>query len=314
VEGLTSDQEEHKPATVDNSVKAYFVQDNRIVRTGELAESIRKPRSTFKVQVEEIEDEYWINDAKMSKARHGIIEEMDPKDAGDAVEGRAEERNPLQNIPEWAEDNPKRTALEPVEGEELDPPPQELGPIVLRPKRNPRPGNSAIGVSALAVQGWVVSIKEGCVIIRLDSGVDISLISEDFYNQLKNPPPIREGHKMSLAQLTDKGTVIRGYTKLKILMMTLSDELIETEAEVYVVKGMSVPILLSEDYQINYEIGVSRNVETGTRISFRSLPYEVAATGIEAFAGRAEVHQLAAELTVFSSKFTKAKEHRRAKV
>jgi hypothetical protein len=149
--------------------------------------------------------------------------------------------------------------------------------------------------------------------LRLDSGADISLISEEFLNSLPNPPPIRKGHRMNLAQLTDKGTVIKGFTKLKLLMMSMSGETIELEAEVYVVKGMSVPVLLGEDFQLNYEIGVSRNVETGTRIAFKDTPYEVEATGVEAFAGRSEVHALAANLTTLLKAVTKAKEHRRAK-
>jgi hypothetical protein len=118
---------------------------------------------------------------------------------------------------------------------------------------------------------------------------------------------------MSLAQLMDKGTTIRGYTKLQILMRTITGELIMLEEEAYMVRGMSVPILLGEDFQINYELGVIRNVETGSKIVWRNLPYEVEATGIEPYAGRKEVHQLAAGLTTHARLVTKAKEHRRAK-
>jgi hypothetical protein len=118
---------------------------------------------------------------------------------------------------------------------------------------------------------------------------------------------------MSLAQLTDKGTTIRGYTKLQILMRTITGELIMLEEEAYMVRGMSVPILLGEDFQINYELGVIRNVETGSKIVWRNLPYEVEATGIEPYAGRKEVHQLAAGLTTHAQSVTKAKGHQRAK-
>jgi hypothetical protein len=80
---------------------------------------------------------------------------------------------------------------------------------------------------------------------------------------------------MSLAQLTDKGTTIRGYTKLWILMRAMSGELLMLETEAYVGWGMTVPILLGEDFQINYELGVSRNIETSSKIVWRNLPYEV---------------------------------------
>ncbi|KAJ7443799.1 hypothetical protein FB451DRAFT_1413427 [Mycena latifolia] len=117
----------------------------------------------------------------------------------------------------------------------------------------------------------------------------------------------------SPCKLTDKGTVIKGYTKLKILMLTTSGELLETEVEAYVVKGMGVPILLGEDYQLNYELGVSRSLEEGTKVLFKDAPYEVEANGVEPFIGRAEVHSLAAGLTTHSRRFTQAKEHHRAK-
>ncbi|KAJ7205089.1 hypothetical protein C8J57DRAFT_1259106 [Mycena rebaudengoi] len=58
------------------------------------------------------------------------------------------------------------------------------------------------------------------------------------------PPMIREGHKMTLAQLTDQGTVIKGYTKLRIFMLSTEGEMVESEVEAYVVKGMLVPLLL----------------------------------------------------------------------
>jgi hypothetical protein len=118
---------------------------------------------------------------------------------------------------------------------------------------------------------------------------------------------------MSLAQLTDKGTTIKGYCKLRILMKATSGEWLVLEAEVYVVKGMSVPILLGEDFQLNYELGVSRNVEEGTKILFKDLPYKVEASGIEAFAGRSEMQRLAAGLTSHARSCTKAREHRRVK-
>jgi hypothetical protein len=54
-------------------------------------------------------------------------------------------------------------------------------------------------------------------------------------------------------------------------------------------------------------------VESGTKILFRGLPYEVPASGIEPYEGRSEVHHLAARLTEHSRRFSKAKEHRRAK-
>jgi hypothetical protein len=45
-------------------------------------------------------------------------------------------------------------------------------------------------------------------------------------------------------------------------------QLIESEAEAYMVPHMTVPILLGEDYQTNYEIGVLRSIEEGLMVNF----------------------------------------------
>lgn len=86
---------------------------------------------------------------------------------------------------------------------------------------------------------------------------------------------------MKLWQLTDKDATIKGLVKLPVTMISKNGELIETEAEAYVVPRMTVPILLGEDFQLTYKIGVTRNVEEGTVISFGRTDYEVRARGVE---------------------------------
>jgi hypothetical protein len=74
------------------------------------------------------------------------------------------------------------------------------------------------------------------------------------------------------------------------MMESTHGEILQLEAEAYVVKGMSVPILLGEDFQLNYELGVTRNVEEGTKLRFGRTEHEVEATGVENFAGMAQLH------------------------
>ena len=38
---------------------------------------------------------------------------------------------------------------------------------------------------------------------------------------------------------------------------------VETEAKAYIVPKMTVPILLGEDYQMNYEVNVNRSLREG---------------------------------------------------
>ena len=64
-------------------------------------------------------------------------------------------------------------------------------------------------------------------------------------------------------------------------MMTDDGVVLESEAEAYVVPGMTVPILLGEDYQLTYEIGVSRNVEEGPRIHFGRAEWKLSAQQVD---------------------------------
>jgi hypothetical protein len=263
-------------------------------------------RSTFKVQIEEIEDEYWEYEARMPKATRFTLEEV--------LQG-GEEEDTEENLGDSEKDAEKEEPTKKTEPMvELDPPPLDLEPVFLKARHSPRSGDSALGVSVLAVKGWVENVKGEPIDLQLDSCADITLVSEEYYHSLPKPPPLRVGHRMSLAQLTDEDTVIKGYAKLKIFMPSRNGEILGTEAEAYIVCGMSVLILLGEDFQLNYELGVSHNVETSTKVLFRNTPYEVEATGVGSFAGQSEAHAIASGLTVYANNVAKSKAHRRSKV
>lgn len=51
---------------------------------------------------------------------------------------------------------------------------------------------------------------------------------------------------------------------------TIVGDTIKTEVEVYVVLGMSVSVLLGEDYQLSYKLTIHQNLQDGITISFRS--------------------------------------------
>jgi hypothetical protein len=175
--------------------------------------------------IEEVEDKYWEQQARMPKAKFGILE------VGDSPEEEGQgEKSGNQEIKIVAEGKDAESTMHLP----LPPPPEESEPILLRPKRNPKPGDSALGISVLSVRGWIGSLEDAPVDLRLDSCADITLISEETHAALRNPPPIRWGHKMSLSQLTNKNTIIRGYTKLWILMRVVSGEIILLEPEAYV--------------------------------------------------------------------------------
>lgn len=136
----------------------------------------------------------------------------------------------------------------------------------------------AVGVSVLSARGYVGSLKNVETDLRLDCCADITLISSDFYNSLVTKPKIKQGMHMQLWQLTDKDLKLRGFVRIPIYMVTDDGNIIETEAEAYVIPNMTVPILLGEDYQQSYEVCVTQNVEEGTHLSFHHHEYWIRAT------------------------------------
>ncbi|KAJ6476078.1 hypothetical protein C8R45DRAFT_934709 [Mycena sanguinolenta] len=200
---------ECKPATEIVNVKGKLASDNKELIHGK---EITGRQRILKVEVEEIEDEYWLQEARMPKARTGILEENVDK---------VEPESPfdLEEVTEMeVETNRSAYLAETLE----DPLPAEVVPIQVRPKRRPRVGDSALGVSVLSIKGWIGSLKEELIDLHLDSCADISLVSEEFLNSLRIRPTIREGRRMTLVQLTDQGTVIKGFCRLKILVMATS--------------------------------------------------------------------------------------------
>ncbi|KAJ7259458.1 hypothetical protein C8J57DRAFT_1515521 [Mycena rebaudengoi] len=96
-------------------------------------------------------------------------------------------------------------------------------------------------------------------------------------------------------------------------MLSEDDQLLEMEAEAYVVKGMSVPILLGEDFQVTYEIGITRNIETGSSLTFRGSDQVVKATGVDPIVDTKAIHSLTTSLTVHADSVTRIRQHRRNK-
>ena len=189
------------------------------------------------------------------------------------------------------------------------PPPTQDKPIRLCKKRFTPAGTSALGVSVLSTKGWVGNLQNGLVDLRLDSCVDVTLISEEFFRSLKHAPKEKQGMRMQLWQLTDKESSLKGFVRIPIIMQSEEGILLESEAEAYIVPGMTVPILLGEDYQLNYELGVTRNVEMGTRLKFAGTDLQVLAQRVDRTSDFNRMRQSA----LLAGHFICSKLHRRAK-
>ena len=85
--------------------------------------------------------------------------------------------------------------------------------------------------------------------------------------------------------------------------------LLETEAEAYVVPNMTVPILLGEDYHINYELIVAHKIDFRSVVNFAGVPYTVPARGV----GRTRDFERMRQSACVTASFVKAKLHKRNK-
>ncbi|KAF7968769.1 hypothetical protein HWV62_29370 [Athelia sp. TMB] len=212
-----------------------------------------------------------------------------------------------------SEDDPirldQRQANASFRQEETDfpPPPKESEIFVVPRRKKALPGQAALGVSVLSMKGRAGSLEDEVVDLRLDSCADVSLVSSEFVRKLKHKLPIRQGMKMRLWQLTDRNATLEGYVNLPLFVESEEGTVIQTEVEAYVVPGMSVDILLGEDYQLAFEMTTSRHVEKGTTVSYRHCPHKIRAEAV----GRTEDFAKVAPTHVSNASYVKAKAHRR---
>ena len=269
-----------------------------------------------KVSVEEVEDEAWDAYRKKPKSPKHLLEALDDLDDHQIPQDTLADVPTIP--PEWnaqkqvldAEIGFNKQDKQGAENPEVPlPPPPKDEPYRLRKKRFTPAGTSALGVSVLSTKGWVGNLENAAVDLRLDSCADVTLISEDFFRSLKGAPKERQGMRMQLWQLTDKDSSLRGFVRIPILMQSDEGVLLESEAEAYIVPGMTVPILLGEDYQLNYEVGVTRNVERGTRIHFGGTDFEISAHQV----GRTTDFDRMRQSALHAGHFIRSKLHRRAK-
>ncbi|KZV89348.1 hypothetical protein EXIGLDRAFT_594169, partial [Exidia glandulosa HHB12029] len=148
----------------------------------------------------------------------------------------------------------------------------------VKPRRHAPPGMSSLGVSVLSARGWFSSKSERPITLRLDSGASISLVAESYLKSLKSPPKIRTGMKVAIAQLTNKDPKIKGYVIVPVWVTAEDGTRLKFSAELYVVPDMTIEVLLGEDFHLNYELSVLRNVELGTRVQVGETGFAFPAT------------------------------------
>ena len=162
-------------------------------------------------------------------------------------------------------------------------PPKELIELE-RPMARP-PGCSFLGATATTLPVRLQSQNAEYVPCILDSGSDITLVSQAALNSIPNGPRARVGQKVKLIQVTGDAT-INGYVPLDIFFET-ADGPIKISVEAYVVKGMHTPLILGNDFAGQYSISILR--EGGeTQVKFGDSGRCARANDIEAFSKQDE--------------------------
>ncbi|KAF9046788.1 hypothetical protein BDZ89DRAFT_942022, partial [Hymenopellis radicata] len=140
------------------------------------------------------------------------------------------------------------------------------------------PGLSALGSRSLQMSVRLLSPDEEPIAGRLDSGADITLISEDFCLENGHFPKPKDGLKLKLYQLTGDAKVL-GYIRVPMYVKSIGDETLCFSVEAYVVRGMSVPLLLGEDFQTAYKFNVLRNDNGNHKIHVGDSSHYIQASG-----------------------------------
>lgn len=123
-----------------------------------------------------------------------------------------------------------------------------MAPLQARPS-----GCCFLGSRALEVTGLIKGVRTTMII---DSGSDITLISEKTLKAILPGAKVRKGQRIQLIQVTGK-TVIDGYVTL-VLDFETDNGIVEFEVEAYVVKNMTSPFILGNDYADQYSLSIIR--------------------------------------------------------
>ena len=129
-------------------------------------------------------------------------------------------------------------------------------PITLRRRQARPPGCTFLGAKAIVTPVYLMHEDTNLTELVIDSGSDITLISENCLKNLKLPPKVRTGQKINLVQLTGSAG-ITGYVSLPIIFPT-SNGPVRIDVEAYVVKGMTAPLILGNDFSDQYDLSLIR--------------------------------------------------------
>jgi hypothetical protein len=118
--------------------------------------------------------------------------------------------------------------------------------VTLKRRQARPPGCTFLGAKAITTPVHLMSKDSQLMELVIDSGSDITLISENCLKNLSGPPKMKTGQKINLVQLTGAAS-ITGYVNLPIFFSTPSGP-VRMDVEAYVVKGMTAPLILGNNF------------------------------------------------------------------
>jgi hypothetical protein len=118
------------------------------------------------------------------------------------------------------------------------------------------PGCSFLGATPTEANATVGGLNVDPMKVIVDSGSDITLISQKALGGLTYPPKIKAGQDIKLIQATGRSS-ISGFITLDLFFHT-DDGPVKLNVEAYVVKGMTAPFILGNDFADQYSISVIR--------------------------------------------------------
>ncbi|KZT31560.1 hypothetical protein SISSUDRAFT_1028955, partial [Sistotremastrum suecicum HHB10207 ss-3] len=126
------------------------------------------------------------------------------------------------------------------------------------------PGCAFLGCSAVIAQANALSIHSNPIEITIDSGSEITLISHDALSSMDLPPKVKQGQQVKLIEVTGSSTVT-GYVNIPVFFNTDSGP-IRLDMEAYVVKGMTTPFILGNDFADQFSISILRESDQTLRV------------------------------------------------
>jgi hypothetical protein len=84
------------------------------------------------------------------------------------------------------------------------------------------PGSSFLGAAATEATATVGSLETDPILVIIDSGSDITLISRKALEALTNPPKLKAGNDVRLIQVTGRSS-ISGYVNIDLFFIQTMD-------------------------------------------------------------------------------------------